>query len=93
MVRVHVGTQGGNAVFSVTDTGLGIPTEDRERVFDKFFRGAAKETTVGGTGLGLAVAREIVVTHGGSIAVDSSVGHGSTFTFEVPLSLTPAVNA
>ena len=92
-VRVHVGTQGGNAVFSVTDTGLGIPPEDRERVFDKFFRGAAKETTVGGTGLGLAVAREIVVTHGGSIAVDSSVGHGSTFTIELPMSLTPAVSA
>ncbi|HST18667.1 MAG TPA: ATP-binding protein [Gaiellaceae bacterium] len=93
VVRVHVGTQGGRAVFSVSDSGLGIPPEDRERVFDKFFRGAAKETTVGGTGLGLAVAREIVDTHGGSIAVDSSVGHGSTFTFELPLALTPAVSA
>ena len=90
VVRVHVGTQDGRAVFSVSDSGLGIPPEDRDRVFDKFFRGAAKETTVGGTGLGLAVAREIVTTHGGSIAVDSSVGHGSTFTFELPLTLTPA---
>jgi two-component system sensor histidine kinase VicK len=90
VVRVHVGTQDGRAVFSVSDSGLGIPPEDRDRVFDKFFRGAAKETTVGGTGLGLAVAREIVTTHGGSIAVDSSVGHGSTFTFELPLALTPA---
>jgi signal transduction histidine kinase len=90
LVRVYVGTQDGRAVFSVSDSGLGIPPEDRDRVFDKFFRGAAKETTVGGTGLGLAVAREIVTTHGGSIAVDSSVGHGSTFTFELPLSLTPA---
>src|SRR5262249_30939565 len=93
VVRAHVGTRGGKAVFSVSDSGLGIPPEDRERVFDKFFRGAAKETTVGGTGLRLAVAREIVDTHGGSIAVDSSVGHGSTFTFELPLALSPVVSA
>jgi signal transduction histidine kinase len=92
-VRVRVGQRDGRAVFSVTDAGLGIPAEDRERVFDKFFRGAAKTTTVGGTGLGLAVAREIVTTHGGSIDVDSTLGVGSTFTFELPLSLTPAVSA
>ena len=95
IVRVRVGEHDGQAVFSVTDSGLGIPPEDRDRVFDKFFRGAAKETTVGGTGLGLAVAREIVATHGGTIDVDSSVGHGSTFTFELPLSpvRAPAVSA
>jgi len=92
-VRVFVGERDGHAVFSVTDAGLGIPPEDRERVFDKFFRGAAKTTTVGGTGLGLAVAREIVTTHGGTIDVESTLGHGSTFTFELPLSLTPAVSA
>jgi len=92
-VRVVVGERGGRAIFSVSDSGLGIPPEDRERVFDKFFRGAAKTTTVGGTGLGLAVAREIVTTHGGTIDVESTPGHGSTFTFEVPLSLTPAVSA
>ena len=92
-VRVRVGRRDGRAVFAVTDAGLGIPVEDRERVFDKFFRGAAKTTTVGGTGLGLAVAREIVTTHGGTIDVDSTIGVGSTFTFELPLSLTPAVSA
>ena len=92
-VRVFVGERSGRAVFSVTDSGLGIPAEDRERVFDKFFRGAAKTTAVGGTGLGLAVAREIVTTHGGTIEVSSTLGVGSTFTFELPLSLTPAVNA
>lgn len=91
-VRVYVGERDGRAVFSVTDSGLGIPTEDRERVFDKFFRGAAKTTTVGGTGLGLAVAREIVTTHGGSIDVDSTLGAGSTFTFELPLSPAPVVS-
>ena len=92
-VRVFVGERSGRAVFSVTDSGLGIPAEDRDRVFDKFFRGAAKTTTVGGTGLGLAVAREIVTTHGGTIEVSSTVGVGSTFKFELPLSLTPAVSA
>ncbi len=92
-VRVHVGEHDGRAVFSVSDSGMGIPAEDRERVFDKFFRGAAKGTTVGGTGLGLAVAREIVTTHGGTIEVESTLGSGSTFTFELPRSLTPAVSA
>ncbi len=92
-VRVFVGERSGRAAFSVTDSGLGIPPEDRERVFDKFFRGAAKTTTVGGTGLGLAVAREIVTTHGGTIEVSSTLGVGSTFRFELPLSLTPAVSA
>jgi signal transduction histidine kinase len=91
-VRVHVGERAGRAVFSVTDSGLGIPPEDRERVFDKFFRGAAKTTTVGGTGLGLAVAREIVTTHGGTIEVESTLGAGSTFTFELPLSPSPVVS-
>lgn len=91
-VRVHVGERAGRAVFSVTDSGLGIPAEDRERVFDKFFRGAAKTTTVGGTGLGLAVAREIVTTHGGTIEVESTLGAGSTFTFELPLSPSPVVS-
>ncbi len=92
-VRIFVGERDGRAVFSVTDSGLGIPPEDRDRVFDKFFRGAAKTTAVGGTGLGLAVAREIVTTHGGTIEVESTVGAGSTFTFELPVSMAPVVSA
>jgi signal transduction histidine kinase len=70
--------------LEVTDHGLGIPTEDQPRVFTKFFRGRATDSGISGTGLGLAVAREIVEAHGGSIGFVSSSGHGSTFWLELP---------
>jgi signal transduction histidine kinase len=86
-VRVHVEQDDGRALLEVTDAGVGITDDDRNRIFDKFFRGEAASSTVGGTGLGLAVAREIVTTHGGSIEVESELGSGSTFTVEVPLAV------
>jgi signal transduction histidine kinase len=72
------------AKLSVSDEGMGIPTEDLGRIFEKFFRGADAASAIGGTGLGLAVAREIVVSHGGRIEVESEPGHGSTFTVTLP---------
>jgi signal transduction histidine kinase len=68
----------------VTDHGLGIPTEDQPRVFTKFFRGQANESGIPGTGLGLAVSREIVEAHHGRIDFVSSRGRGSTFWMELP---------
>ena len=70
--------------LSVVDEGLGIPAEERARVFEKFFRGADAAAGIGGTGLGLAVAREIVTSHGGRIEVESEPGRGSTFTVTLP---------
>jgi len=66
--------------ISVTDTGIGIPAEDVPRVFEKFYRGA-REGESGGAGLGLAIAKEVVEAHGGSISVESVEGKGTTFTF------------
>jgi signal transduction histidine kinase len=63
--------------FSVTDQGPGIPEEYQARIFDRFFRVPGQVKT--GAGLGLSIAREITVAHGGRIGVQSTPGHGSTF--------------
>jgi len=84
-VRVAVRSTGTDAVVAVSDDGVGIGTEDVERIFEKFFRSAEATKTVGGTGLGLAVAREIVASHGGRLEVESTPGVGSTFVVTMPL--------
>ncbi len=72
---------GGHVVISVTDTGVGIPEEDLPRIFERFYRvDKARSRQMGGTGLGLAIAKEIVDEHGGRIAIDSTVGVGTTVT-------------
>jgi two-component system sensor histidine kinase VicK len=92
-VRVHVELEGDRAVLMVNDQGMGIDEEDRERVFEKFFRSSEASARIAGTGLGLAVAREIVETHGGEIRVQSEPGAGSTFWIELPLKRTAATVA
>jgi signal transduction histidine kinase len=78
------------AVIEVTDTGVGIPSEALERVFDRFWR--AKGAVPGeGSGLGLAIARSLARAHGGDVQVRSEPGKGSTFT--VKLSVRPRRNA
>lgn len=86
-IQMWAGAVGDKAVVKVTDTGLGIPPEHLENVFTRFFQvDGSKTRKVGGTGLGLAIAKMIVEEgHGGRISVASTVGQGSTFTFEVPL--------
>ena len=73
-------------VFTVADTGIGIPTADQPRIFERFYRvDAARSREAGGTGLGLAIAKHLVEVHGGRIWVESEVGVGSRFHFSVPL--------
>ena len=74
--------EGGMVTLSVRDTGCGIEAEQLERVFDRFW--STREGTVGGAGLGLAIAQGIVEAHGGAIAVDSEPGTGTTFRFTLP---------
>lgn len=69
--------------IDVIDTGIGIPAEEHEQIFEKFHRLAGPEYP--GTGLGLAIARELVARHGGSMAVESTVGLGSRFSVRLPL--------
>ena len=68
----------------VRDEGVGIPLEHQSRIFTKFFRAEARESGFAGTGLGLAVSREIVEAHGGRIGFASAPGAGSSFWFELP---------
>ena len=75
----------------VRDEGLGIPADQQSRIFTKFFRGDAGATGITGTGLGLAVSREIVEAHGGRIGFDSDPGTGSTFWLELPSGLADAM--
>jgi signal transduction histidine kinase len=84
--RIAVGAKviDGGIQVSVSDQGIGIPAEELERVFDKFYRGSQKRRRPGGTGLGLAICKSIVLAHGGRIWAESRLEHGSTFHFSLP---------
>ena len=92
-VGVGVSVTDGIVEIAVTDQGVGIPEEDRERVFERFFRvDQARSRHTGGTGLGLSIVKHVVQNHGGDVRVWSQPGHGSTFTLRLP-EATPAAAA
>ena len=85
-VEVTVSTGDGRALVRVDDDGPGIPVEDRERVFERFVRlDASRSRSSGGAGLGLAIARELAVAHGGTLVVTDSPLGGARFELSVPL--------
>jgi len=76
----------GTVAVSVRDTGVGIPPEHLPNVFERFYRAdRSRARATGGAGLGLAIVKQLVMAHGGSVAVESAVGQGSTFTFTLPV--------
>ena len=86
-VTVSTTVRGGEAVFEVADSGIGVATVDQAQLFDRFFRTrAAVARATPGTGLGLTITKAIVDAHGGSIDVTSAVGVGTTFRVRLPLS-------
>lgn len=75
----------GNVEISVIDQGIGIPPQETQRIFERFYRvDPARHRSTGGTGLGLSIVKHIAATHGGDIRVWSVEGHGSTFTLTLP---------
>jgi two-component system sensor histidine kinase SenX3 len=71
--------------ITVSDTGIGIPARDLERIFERFYRvDRSRGRDTGGTGLGLAIVRHVATNHGGQVDVDSREGEGSTFTLRLP---------
>jgi signal transduction histidine kinase len=85
-VRVSVSHPDGMARLEVADTGIGIAADDQQRLFERFFRtSTVAEQHFPGTGLGLYIARAIVEAHGGTIAVSSEPGEGTSFSVELPV--------
>ena len=85
-VSIMAAQRDGFLEVSVGDSGIGIPRDEHESVFDKFYQASA--TTKGvreGTGLGLAITKRLVEEHGGRISVESEPGKGSRFTFTIPI--------
>jgi len=84
-VGVTVSADGDSVVLAVTDDGPGIPTDERERIFERFARlDESRTAATGGTGLGLAIAREIVTAHGGTVVVDPNHAPGARFVVRLP---------
>jgi two-component system sensor histidine kinase SenX3 len=83
---VAAGVAESRLVISVTDEGPGIPEHEQSRIFEKFYRSPQTRHRVPGTGMGLAIAREILRLHGGDITVHSSPGHQSEFRVSMPMS-------
>jgi signal transduction histidine kinase len=84
-IGITVTDRAGVVTLEVRDTGVGIPTRDLPRVFERFYRvDRARSRETGGTGLGLAIVRHVAENHGGSVTVESELGIGSTFTVLLP---------
>jgi signal transduction histidine kinase len=86
LITISTQRDSGGLLLKVIDTGSGIPPEDLPHVFERFYRAdKSRSRESGGSGLGLAIARGIVEAHGGSIAVTSSMGKGTTMTIALPI--------
>jgi signal transduction histidine kinase len=85
-VTVKLGKDNNHFVFSVTDTGIGVPKAEQNKLFEKFYRAQnARHTRPDGTGLGIYLAKRIIEDHNGEIFFNSVEGQGSTFGFRLPL--------
>ena len=84
-VTIRLRERGEQAILQVADTGVGIPEESRERIFERFYRvDKSRSKAVGGTGLGLSIVKHAVMIHRGTIHVDSTLGKGTTITVTLP---------
>ena len=90
-IAVRLQRRGDAAVIAVEDSGLGIPAEEQQRLFDRLYRASsALENKIQGVGIGLSIVKAIAEAHGGSVKVESEEGVGTTFELEIPLERTAA---
>ena len=90
-ITVSVTKNNGYIDLSVADQGLGIPGNEQQRIFEKFYRGSnAAVQKTRGSGIGLAITKHVAEMHGGEVLVESEPGHGSTFTLRIPIVEAPA---
>jgi two-component system sensor histidine kinase KdpD len=88
-IRITAEAVGSSVVITVADQGSGIEEIEQGIIFDKFYRGKDQRYLVQGTGMGLPIAKALVEAHGGTIGVTSQIGHGSVFSFSLPVDRTP----
>jgi len=89
-VAVQIDVEGDEVVLRVSDTGIGIPSRDLDRIFERFYRvDRARSRETGGTGLGLAIVKHVVENHGGEIEVESELGRGTLFRISFPAASRP----
>ena len=86
-VFIDVSEEGSSVIIRIKDTGVGIASEELDKVFDKFYRSStSKKMNIDGTGLGLAIAKDIVESYGGEIKVESELGKCTEFMISLPIS-------
>lgn len=85
-IHVRLASQDDSIIFTVKDTGIGVPADEQANLFSKFFRGSnARRKRPDGTGIGLFLARKVILAHEGTIIFESKEGKGSTFGFRLPM--------
>ncbi len=85
-VAIRLRREGDDALLEVSDTGIGIPVEEQDQLFARFFRSStAQKQAIPGSGLGLSIARAVVTKHGGSVTVESALDRGTTFRVRLPV--------
>ena len=86
VISIDADARNDRVVVTVADTGSGVPADELPKIFDRFYKGSGS----GGSGLGLTIARNLIVAHGGDIRAESEPGRGTTITFTVPVDASPS---